>query len=241
MIFPALRRLTGVWLILTPVAFTVFYSLLQATFEYPAILQAPANHILRQFAAGGPVLIALWYGFAFSAALFIPLVVLLHRVIAREGFGLLGVATTLGVIAGVTQVLGLIRWPFLVPYLAQTYLDPAASVADREGALVVYGALNAYAGNGIGEHLGYLFTGVWTALIASALLRSSLFPRWLGALGLVFALGILSGLLVPLGIGVAVVINGLSYVGWSLWLLGLGIVVLRARPAPVIAGAGFAA
>ncbi len=39
----ALRVLTGVLLILTPVAFNVFFTLLSVTFEYPDILREPAG------------------------------------------------------------------------------------------------------------------------------------------------------------------------------------------------------
>ena len=45
----SLRKLTGVVLILTPVAFNVFFTLLSMTFEYPDILRKPASYVLRQF------------------------------------------------------------------------------------------------------------------------------------------------------------------------------------------------
>jgi hypothetical protein len=35
---------------------------------------------------------------------------------------LLWVATAFGLIAGLSQTLGFLRWPFLVPHLAQSYL-----------------------------------------------------------------------------------------------------------------------
>ena len=121
----SLRNLTGVILILTPVAFNVFFTLLTVTFEYPDILREPTDRILRQFEAGGSGLVAIWYGFMLTAVLFVPVAVLVHKVLARQDTPYMAVATTFGVIAGVVQFLGLIRWPFLVPYLADTYLDPA--------------------------------------------------------------------------------------------------------------------
>ena len=39
----SLRNLTGVILILTPVAFNVFFTLLTVTFEYPDILREPTD------------------------------------------------------------------------------------------------------------------------------------------------------------------------------------------------------
>jgi len=43
-------------------------------------------------------------------------------------------------------MLGFIRWPFLVPSLAYTYLDPSASEATRAAIEVTFNAFNHYAG-----------------------------------------------------------------------------------------------
>src|SRR4028119_1181870 len=131
-----LRLLTAVLLILTPIAFNVFFTLLSVTFEYPDILREPTGYVLRQFDAGGSSLVAIWYGFMLTAVLFVPLAVLVHRALARKDTPYLAVATAFGVVAGVVQFLGLVRWPFLVPYLADAYLDPASSGATRESVAV---------------------------------------------------------------------------------------------------------
>ena len=55
------------------------------------------------------------------------------------------------------------------------------------------------------------------------------FPRWLGWLGLV-AVGILVGLLEPAGLAMAGTVNALSYILWSVWLIGAGVFVFRVRP-----------
>jgi hypothetical protein len=78
-----LRRLTGIVLILTPIAFNVFFTLLSVTFEYPDILREPTGYVLRHFDAGGSALVAIWYGFMLTAVLFVPLAVLVHKVLAR--------------------------------------------------------------------------------------------------------------------------------------------------------------
>lgn len=220
------RLVTGVVLLLTPLLFSLFFTLLQLTFGYPAILSAPTDEILRRFAQGGSLLLATWYGFLFSALLLIPLVVLLHRVLAQDDFPYLGLATTFGVLAGLVQVLGLLRWVFLVPYLSQVYVNPASSVATRDTVQVIFQAFHHYAGSGIGEHLGYLFTGLWTMLIGLALTQSSLFRPWVGWLALLPAFCILAGVLTPLGFGVAAVLTQIGYVLWALWLLVVGVCVL---------------
>ena len=240
-----IRAATAALLILVPVLFNVFFFLLQSTFGYPDILREPAADILRQFAAGGASLLAIWYGFALTPALFIPAAVLLRRAFPGDS-PLLALATPLAIVAGVAQVLGLLRWPFLVPGLAQAYLDPASSEATRVAVLVVFSAFHQYAGVAIGEHLGYLATASWTLVIASAMLAGAPFPRWQGWVGIVAALGILAGLLEPAGFALGGTINALAYILWSLWLIATAIFLLRApvpeaahvAPQPVTPGYG---
>ena len=142
----------------------------------------------------------------------------------------MAVATAFGVVAGVVQFLGLVRWPFLVPYLAETYLDPASSVATRESVAVVFGTFNQYAGVGVGENLGYLFTGLWTLLVALARFGSALpFRRWLALLGMVSAASVLVGTLEPVGFDPAADIVVVGYILWSIWLALFGIFLLLPR------------
>jgi hypothetical protein len=54
-----------------------------------------------------------------TAVLLAPLAVLLAQVLTRDGLAIVPVATTIGVLAAVVQLLGLARWPFLVPVLAR--------------------------------------------------------------------------------------------------------------------------
>jgi hypothetical protein len=194
---PALRRLTGGLLIAVPVAFSAIFVALGAVFDYPDILDAPTDEVLRRFVAEGDGLVALWYGFMLTAVMFVPVAVLLPRVLGMGG-ALGAAAVVFGVLAAAVQFLGLARWPFLVPYLAETYLDPQASPAAREAAAVTFQAFHDYAGGAIGEHLGYLFTAVWTLLLAAGLLRVTGRP-WLAGLGAVTALGIAAGMAEPLG------------------------------------------
>jgi len=221
-------KLTGFLLILLPLAFNVVFFLLQRAFEYPDILRKPTDYILKRFHEGGRLLITLWYAFMFTSLLFTPVSLLLPQLLAPNNGLFVILATTVGVLAGLVQCLGLIRWPFLVPHLARTYVDPTASQATREAIAVVFQAFHRYAGVAIGEHLGYLFTSLWTVLIALAITQTSLFPAWLGWVGLVPALGIACGLLEETGFSAAGAINALSYIVWSLWLIVIGLFFVAA-------------
>ena len=236
----AVRRAAGALLIIVPLAFTVCFLLLQQLFEYPDILRQPTAEVLAKFAAGGTPLVGVWYVLTLTALAFVPVTLLVHRVLAeREAPVLLWVATAFGLIAGLSQTLGFLRWPFLVPHLAQSYLAPGASEAQRAAAGMVFEAFHRYAGIAVGEHLGYLSTSVWTVLVAVVMLRTALLPRWLGASGAVLALGIAAGLAEPAGWELGGTINALSYLVWALWLIAVGVTLLvRARPAGLARPAG---
>lgn len=219
----------GGLLIVTPILFTAAFTLLQVNFEYPDILRQPAATVMEKFAAGGSGLIFNWYLMVLSSILFIPIAVMLHPHVARDDTPYMSVATAFGVTAGLVQMLGFIRWPFLVPTLASAYLDPSASEATRSAIEVTFIAFNQYAGLGVGEHLGYLFTALWTLLLCFALPRAGRYPFWLAWSGGALAVGILLGTLEPLGVPLVGLVNAIAYSLWAVWLVVLGVYLLRFR------------
>jgi hypothetical protein len=233
----AVRRAAGILLVIVPLGFAACFTLLQQLFEYPDILRQPTGDVLTKFVAGGSPLVAVWYVLTLTAVAFIPLTLLVHRVLAeRDAPVLLWVATAFGVIAGLAQTLGFLRWPFLVPHLAHSYLAPGASDAQRAAAAMVFEAFHRYAGMGVGEHLGYLSTSLWTVLIAVVILRTGILPRWIGASGALLALGIAAGLGEPAGWELGGTINTLSYLVWAVWLIAVGVTLLVRGVKPSLAG-----
>lgn len=228
-----LTTLTGLLLILVPIAFNVTFFLLQRAFEYPDILRKPTDTILRRFKDGGAPLRRLWYAFAFSAVLFTPVPVLVQQVFQPDAPWFLVVGTTIGVLAGVVQFLGLIRWPFLVPSLAEMYTQFEATQATRDSVAVVFQAFHRYAGVAIGEHLGYIFTSTWTILLSIAILQTDVVHPLFGWLGIVPALGVLVGVFEETGFKAAGAINAISYILWSVWLIAFGIALLLPSTATI--------
>jgi hypothetical protein len=222
----------AVLLIAAPLWFNATFALLGKQFEYPDILRRPTEEILARFRAGGPSLILLWWAFMLSGLLMIGAVVLLSQAL---GFGgVLPMAMTIGVLAGLVQMLGLLRWVYLVPSLARAHADPQSSPVQREATAVVFRAFHQYLGVGVGEHLGYLFTGVWSILVGIAILMTSgsSIPAWLGWPGILIGGGLVLGSAEFLGpndergwalAGPAIPV---LYIAWSIWLLGLGIALI---------------
>ena len=221
-----LTTITGLFLIVVPMAFNVTFFLLQRAFEYPEILRKPTDTILQRFKQGGVSLRRLWYAFMFSAVLFTPVPVLVQQVFEPDVPWYLAVGTAIGVLAGAVQFLGLIRWPFLVPTLADLYTAPKASQATRDSVAVVFQAFHQYVGVAIGEHLGYIFTSLWTLLLCAAIVQTGMFnPVW-GWLGILPALGVFTGVFEEAGFKPAALINAISYLLWSAWLIAFGISLL---------------
>jgi hypothetical protein len=224
--------LAGLLLIVVPIAFNVAFGLLGSRFDYPDILRRPTGEILTRFRAGGVGLVLLWWGFALTAVLLTPLVVLLSQSLDGADGGLLAVATVVGVLASAVQFLGLIRWPFLVPYLARVSAEPNVTAARREAVDVVFQSFNRYLGVAVGEHLGYGLTGGWTLLTGVAITQSTTVPGWLGIVGVVIGPTLMLcslefvGGFERTGWKLADQLTPIAYIAWSLWLLAAGAALL---------------
>lgn len=222
----------AVLLIALPIAFNAAFAALAAKFDYPDILRRPTEEILERFRRGGSSLVLLWWGFAMTAVLLGPLAVLLSGALSGADSVLLTLGTAVGVLAAIVQFLGLIRWPFLVPYLARTIAEPDASPARKEAIDVVFQSFNRYLGVAVGEHLGFLLTGAWSILVGIAITQSTVVVPWLGIVGIVVGavLALCSlefvGPFEKTGWKLAAALTPITYIVWSLWLLATGVALL---------------
>lgn len=161
--------------------------------------------------------------------------------IAYVGFGLvlavlaLGLGTRLTPVAPVTArfaaVVGLI-WAGMLIASGMVYIVGMGSVVDLQAsdpaaAVSAWQAIEPVA-LGLGGAGGELLGGTWVLLVSLVSLRGHLLPTWLTWLGLVIGTaGIVST--VPGLAGVSVLFGLLVIV----WLTGLGITLLRERPASI--------
>lgn len=224
------RLLTAWTLILAPLVLVVGFASLGLTFDYPTILREPTGEILTRFRAGGPFLIAQWYSMVFASMLFVPASLLFHGLIRDRPLAPL--VTGFGVVAAVVNALGFIRWPFLVPVLAERYAEPGLSEAARVSLEITFGAFHTYAGVAVGEHLGFTFLALWLVTGGRAL-RGGAVPAWLSWLWVATGAGTYVGVLEPLGWEAAGLINaGASFAGMLAVLLVGGVLLLRGDKAP---------
>jgi hypothetical protein len=114
----------------------------------------------------------------------------------------------------------------LVPSLAAIYVAPGATGIDKAMAVALFDAANHYLGMGVGEHLGYFFTAIWTVLVSALIFKTN---RIVATAGVVIAVGVISGMLEPFGVPMTGMINSISYTLWAVWTLILSVVVLRGK------------
>jgi hypothetical protein len=208
---PFPRRLVAGLLVAAVVLANAAFIGLGSVFEYPDVLQEPAADILASFREDEGLIITFFVLLACSAALLAPIAVLLGRQIPGQ-VGLW--STRAGIAAALVQVLGLMRWPLVVPFLA-----------DRDDT-TAFETVHTVLGTIVGETLGYALTAVWTVLIVRGL-AGHLAGSWFSSLGYVSAALIAVGVLVPLDAPGADFANFLGYVIWSLWLLAFAWLLWR--------------
>ena len=217
------RKLTAALLVVAAVLTNTAFTALGTVFNYPDVLKEPVADVLAAFRAAQSTVTAWFAVMAVSAALFAPIAVGVGRLSTRRA---MRVAVPVGIAAAVVQVVGLARWPLLVPGFAAdaASADPAVAAAGRDS----FATAHLILGNIVGETFGYLLTAAWTLLVLAALGRS-IAGRWFTALGAVSAVLILAGVLSPLDLPGIDVANFAGYVLWSGWLVAFAVLLVR-RP-----------
>ncbi len=211
-------KLTASLLILAAVLANVGFTALGSIFNYPDVLDEPAGKVLAAFRDDQGAVSAWFSVLALSAALLAPIAIGVGRLSSHRA---MRVAVRVGIAAAAVQVVGLLRWPILVPgYAADGNADAFRTASD-------------ILGTALGETLGYLLTATWTVLVIVALGRRYA-GRWFQVLGAGSALLVLAGVLSPLGLPGIDTANFFGYVLWSVWLIAFGVVMLvhQRRTAP---------
>lgn len=228
------RKLTGILFISGAVLINIPYTLLILNFEYPDILRRPTGDILTQYQAGGTALIFTWLAFAWAGIPLFFAIVMLQKILEREDAPYLWSATVAGIIGGLAQMIGLLRWVFVVPTLARIYTDPTSSEATKEAVSVTFQTVHHYGGVVLGEHVGQTFTIIWMVLVSLAMLSSNLFKPWVAWLGILASIVYLLAQTELL----AIVVPGFPVVAqaglvgsllWLGWMIVLGVFLIRAK------------
>jgi len=185
--------------------------------------------VLPAFVAGGTSLVWTWFATAWTYAILIVPILLLPTVLGRRGDPVLRVATYVGATSVVLSLIGFLRWVFVVPPLADSYVS--GNAVTRAAVDAAWTAQHQFGGALLGEHLGQLLAVAWSITVSVVILRSRVLPRWLGAAGLVVSAlyltnqGDILATAVP-GFPVWDLGGLIGSTSWGLWVAALGVALL---------------
>jgi len=228
-------RVGGLALVFGAIAFMAVFSFLAARFDYPAILDGPADTVLPRLLATGTAGRAAWALYAFLPLIWLPAGVGAYCALRRFYPGAMVLAMQWAALAAISMMLGLMRWPSVHWHLAQ--LQPTATAEQQQVIAAVFDGLNTYLGNYLGEFLGELSFNMFFLLSSWTLLRFRATPSWVAVVGLAVACAGFVGMFRNVTAVVAPVAAINNYL-LPLWMIVFGVVLLRHRlPDPQVAGA----
>lgn len=211
-------------MILGALAFMGVFGFLAARFNYPAVLDGSAEEVFPQLLATGRVGRAVWAIYALLPLIWLPAGAGAYSALRRVSPGAMLIALQFAVVASISMMLGLMRWPSIHWRLAEAYA--VADPGQRAVLAALFDGLNSYLGNYLGEFLGELSFSMFFLLSALALRKSPDAPRWAAPIGLVTAAAGLIGMFrnVTSAVGLIASINNYLL---PLWMIVLGVVLLR--------------
>lgn len=209
------------------IALFIPYIALTIIFEYPDILRQDTSVILTKFYEGGSSLIWTWFAFAITGIPLLPAYILLGQKLESKN-SLIRVATNIGVAGLIVQMVGLLRWTFVVPVLADAFVN-STDEATKAAAMMAFKTIHQYGGVILGEHLGQLFTIAWTVMLSMAFAKLNLMPKWVNWMGYFssFIYLLAQAELFATVMGDFPVWDLAGFIGSTLWLIWLIIIGVR--------------
>lgn len=218
-------RVTAVTIIIHVLILSICFNVLVSVFEFPDILRQTAVYRLTLFAEKSAIVVPVYYLLALTGFTQIILSVMLYQSFSNKKSNLALMMMIFGILTGIFQVLGFIRWAIVVPY----FVEAMNNNMPMETIAFVEGTLNRYAGMAIGEHLGFLAQAAWTTMLGALMLRHKLFDRRLGWVGIIIGIFTFLMSMEPLG-GFWTMFGELSWPvngAWYIWLIVVAISLLR--------------
>jgi hypothetical protein len=227
-----IEKTIGALLLAGAIGVFIPYTILTIIFEYPVILRQDTATILTKFHEGGSRLIGTWFAFAIAGLPLLPAYILMGKKMETQS-SFVEVATKIGIIGLIVQMVGLLRWTFVVPVLSNEFVT-ATDTATKAAAILSFKTIHQFAGVLLGEHLGQLFTIIWTVLISVNFLKLKLIPKWVSILGIVssfiylLAQAELFATVIP-GFPVWDMAGFTGSTLWLIWLIIMGVYFLKMK------------
>ena len=200
---------------------------LMAVFRFPDILREPSPERFALFLENQNIVIPTYYLLALTGISQAIITVLLFQ-LYQQKTTIINLGLLFGILAGIFQTLGFIRWSFVIPYFADL------SVSSPESIGILEGAFNSYAGMAVGEHLGFLMQAGWTIFTGIAIAKTTFLDKKLGIAGIIigsltilFAFEPFGGMFAFLG-----VLTNPVESAWYIWLAFIAVSLFRKRNTP---------
>jgi hypothetical protein len=221
-------RVGGWSFIAAAVGFMAVFSYLAGTFNYPDVLDGSAADVLPKLIALGNSGRAVWVVYAFLPLLLVPAGVGAYSALRDSTPNAMRAALAFAVITAVSMLLGLARWPSVHWELGRAY--SAASPDARVAIDAVFKGLNVYLGNYIGEFLGEVALNCFFILAAYGFFRAGW--KRSGYAGVVVGIIGLAAAFRNVTSAVGPIAEVNNYI-LPLWLIAMGVILVRWRPVVV--------
>ena len=156
-------RGAAILIIVHILALFIGFTILANVFQFPDVLQLASSERLALYRQNQSIIQPTYWVLAMTGLTQIGISVFLYRSFRNRERTVLMLALVFGIICGILQAAGFIRWAILIPYLAEQMRS--ATSATTEVLVMVEAAFNRYTGMALGEHLANICLGLWTLLI----------------------------------------------------------------------------
>ncbi len=226
---PQLFNITGIVAIVGALMLGTGFAMLGKFFGYPDIIREGSSVLLTSLHEKKAFVPYLYYLVGLGGVALIFFSVLFKRIIEVNGQKsvLADMGMISGIICGVLLYIGIQRYFVLFPFLAEQYVNHSAN---PETIDLVFQSFSKYVGFTVTEHSMFNFLCLMVIFFSTAMIKSGVFGKWLGYIGIVFACMLLYGSLEVINVPLGFLINRIASKCIIGWLLGVGVSLVVAKP-----------
>lgn len=219
------KQTTGIMLIIYFLLGMTCYFVLASAFQFPDILRVDGAERFEKFYQGKTIIVPTYYFWTFTGVILIVISVLCFS-LSKEKKTYDYLAVISGILSGVFQILGFIRWVVFVPLLSRFYQD---SIFPKEQIFAIEQLANSYLGMSVGEHLGNLFFAFWIIFLSLRLKTETHSHSSISNFGIIGGFFFLLFSFESLG-GIFSFLSNFTVAMWAtiyVWMLLLAVCLLR--------------
>ncbi len=204
------------------IAMNIAYHLLAAYFEFQEILRKPALEMLALYTKNQHIIQPTYYLFTLTGLSFFAISFYIHESLPLRTT-LSRLAMAFGCLAGIFTSLGFIRWTFVIPKIARSYLANTNNLDLLNSLEADMSLIHSYSGVAIGENLAFLLQSLWLICLAIDLRTNQKGNLSVALPGVFIGIGVLLYSSEQFG-GVFSVLGSISIglqAAWLVWLISL--------------------